>query len=241
MEVISIALDKLSNSMRLYTEECSKFHKLKLIEMEEAIDNLDRTFEAKLEAFHSLYDVSKDKFPYFDNADTAFLIMLRNAIHHRDHLLFSSWNSEMLLNDGLKKNYGAAFLMANHIVNNGNFTSQYYYKLDDIYARIDPSINSPYIEYKMGKQKKLKLLKQLKEELCFDLITEQAKKERYPSKQIYINIVPIFISAMTKIFTSFQKEGLKFKRFDTDVYGRHFTSGIKVDFTKIEYKQVRIQ
>ncbi|WP_136800032.1 hypothetical protein [Desulfosediminicola ganghwensis] len=241
MEVISIALDKLSNSMRLYTEECSKFHKLKLIDMEEAIDNLDRTFEAKLEAFHSLYDVSKDNFPYFENADTAFLIMLRNAIHHRDHLLFSSWNSEMLLNDGLEKNYGAAFLMASHIVNEDDFTSQYYYKLDDIYARIDPSLDSPYLEKKMSRSKKLKLLKQLKDELCFELVTEQAKKERYPNKQIYINIVPIFISAMAKIFTCFQNEGLEFKRFDTDVYGKHFTSGIKVDFTKIKYKQVRIQ
>jgi len=48
---------------------------LKLIDLEEAIDNLDSAFEAKLEAFHSLYGVDKDDFDYFANADTAVLIL----------------------------------------------------------------------------------------------------------------------------------------------------------------------
>ncbi|SDE16249.1 hypothetical protein SAMN05660405_02541 [Psychrobacter pacificensis] len=36
-----------------------RFHKLKLVDGEEAINNLDCAFEAKLEAFHSLYDVNR--------------------------------------------------------------------------------------------------------------------------------------------------------------------------------------
>lgn len=43
--------------------------------------------EAKLETFHSLYDVAKDLFDYFDHEDTAVLILLRNAVHHRNHFL----------------------------------------------------------------------------------------------------------------------------------------------------------
>ncbi len=70
--------------------------------------------EAKLEAFHSLYDVTKDLFDYFDHADTAILILLRNAVHHRDHLLFKTWNQEMGLNNGHKKYLGAEFLLASH-------------------------------------------------------------------------------------------------------------------------------
>jgi hypothetical protein len=101
MEIIQNALEKLSNSMRIYSENSNNFHKLRLVDTEEAINNLDRAFEAKLEAFHSVYDVTKDSFMYFDNADTSLIILLRNATHHRDHLLFRSWNSQMHLNSGM--------------------------------------------------------------------------------------------------------------------------------------------
>lgn len=240
MEIVKLALDKLSNSMRMYTEVRYKFHQLKLIDMEEAVDNLDRAFEAKLEAFHSLYDVSKDEFQYFEHAETSFLIMLRNAIHHRDHLLFRSWNSEMLLNNGLKKNYGAAFLMASHLVDDGECTARYFYKLDDVFDRVDASRNSPYLENKMGERNRNKLLKQISEELYCTDILNQAKKERYPSKQVYINIIPIYISAMSKVFKCFQEKGVDFSRYDSDVYVKHFTKELTVDFAKLDYKQIRI-
>lgn len=240
MEVIKLALDKLSNSMRIYSEVSARFYQLQLIDREEAIDNLDRAFEAKLEAFHSLYDVSQSEFEYFRNADTSLLILLRNAVHHRDHTLFHSWNYEMFHNNGLEKNSGAAFLMANHIVNDGAHTSQYYYKLDDIFDRIDDSRGSPYLENKMGAQKRKKLLKQMKEELCFSSISSQAVSRRYPSKQIYINIIPIFISAMSKVFFCFKEKGIDFSRFDSDVYVKHFTKIMSIDFKNIDFKQVRL-
>jgi hypothetical protein len=90
VEIKQQAIKKLANSMRMYVETHMDFSRLKDIDQEEAIDNLDRAFEAKLEAFHSLYDVTKDDFNYFSSGDTALIILLRNAIHHRDHLLFKS-------------------------------------------------------------------------------------------------------------------------------------------------------
>ena len=68
------------------------FNRLKSADAEEAIDNLDRAMEAKLESFHSFYDVTKELFDYFEHADTAVLILLRNAIHYRNHLLIKTWN-----------------------------------------------------------------------------------------------------------------------------------------------------
>lgn len=240
MEVIKLALDKLSNSMRMYSEVCAGFDRLKLIDREEAIDNLDRAFEAKLEAFHSLYDVSKPEFEYFSNADVSLLILLRNAIHHRDHTLFHSWNYEMFHNNGLEKNSGAAFLMASHIVNSGAYISQYFYKLDDIFDRIDDSRDSPYLENKMGAKNRNKLLKQVNEELYFNSISSQAISECHPSKQVYINVVPIFISAMSKVFCCFNEKGIDFSRFDSDVYVKHFTKTRDIDFKNIDFKQVRL-
>ena len=240
MEIIKLALDKLSNSMRIYSEVCAGFERLKLIDREEAIDNLDRAFEAKLEAFHSLYDVSKSEFEYFNNADTALLILLRNAIHHRDHTLFHSWNYEMFHNNGLEKYHGAAFLMASHVVNKGSFTSRYFYKLDDVFDRIDDSRGSPYLENKMGEKNRKKLLQQVIKNLNFCSITSQATDEHYPSKQVYINIVPIFISAMSKVFCCFKDKGGDFSRYDSDVYVKHFTNLMVTDFKDIDFKQVRI-
>ena len=240
VEIIKLAIDKLANSMRMYSEVCAGFDKLKLIDKEEAIDNLDRAFEAKLEAFHSLYDVSKSEFEYFNNADTSLLILLRNAIHHRDHTLFHSWNYEMFHNNGLERNSGAAFLMASHIVNDGAYTSRYFYKLDDILDRIDDSRKSPYLENKMGVKNRKKLLQQVNEKLYFHSVTSQATSERYPSKQIYINIVPIFISAMSKVFCCFKDKGVDFSRFDSDVYVKHFSKVMDVDFKDIDFKQVRL-
>jgi hypothetical protein len=240
VEIIKLALDKLSNSIRMYSEVCAGFDRLKLIDREEAIDNLDRAFEAKLEAFHSLYDVSKSEFEYFNNADTSLLILLRNAIHHRDHTLFHSWNYEMFHNNGLEKNHGAAFLMASHKVNDGAYTSRYFYKLDDIFDRIEDSRKSPYLESKMGPKNRKKLLLQITNELNFSLITSQATSERYPSNQVYINVVPIFISAMSKVFCCFKDKGVDFSRFDSDVYVEHFTKIMDIDFKGIDFQQVRI-
>ncbi len=240
MEIIKLALDKLSNSLRIYAEVSAGFDRLKLIDREEAIDNLDRAFEAKLEAFHSLYDVSKSEFEYFNNADTSLLILLRNAVHHRDHALFHSWNYEMFHNNGLKKNSGAAFLLASHIVNDGAYTSRYLYKLDDIFDRVDDSRKSPYLESKMGFKNRMKLLQQLNKELDFYSVTSQAKKEYYPSKQVYINIIPIFISAMSKVYCCFNDKGIDFSRFDSDVYVTHFSKVMEIDFEDIDFKQVRI-
>lgn len=58
MKAVQRAWERLSNAMRLYGEAVMRFPSLMEIDREEAITNLDLAFEAKLETFHSLYDVS---------------------------------------------------------------------------------------------------------------------------------------------------------------------------------------
>jgi len=240
MEITQQAIDTLANSMRIYGETSFNFNRLKHIDLEEAICNLDRAFESKLEAFHSLYDVSKDYFDYFEHADSAVLILLRNAVHHRNHLLFKSWNYEMSLNDGLKKYYGAEFLLASHNVVDAIHTMKYYYKMEDFLLRIDSNLNSPFLENKMGKKNREKLLSQLKTDLNFDIISDYAKSHRYPLKQIYINIIPIFISAVCKVFKSLKSQGVEFSGYDAKVYEEPFTNEIQVNFEEINYTPIRI-
>lgn len=235
MEIKQLAIDKLANTMRIYVETKIDFERLKNIDLEEAINNLDRAFEAKLEAFHSLYDVTKTDFEYFDYADSATLIMLRNAIHHRDHFLFKSWNCEMLLNDGLKKNHGAEFLLASHNVMDDIPKMKYYYKLDDFYARIDSNLDSPYLETKMSKSNREKLVLQLKNELHFDVVSDYAKNKKYPTSQIYINVIPIFISAVSNVFKALKSKGIEFKGFDSKAYEEPFINELKVNMKSFSY------
>lgn len=240
MKIKQIAVDKLSNTMRMYGEAKFNFERLKLVDKEEAINNLDRAFESKLEAFYSLYDVTKPDFDYFNNADTALLILIRNAIHHRDHDLFISWNKEMLIYGGLEKNNGAEFLLASNRVCNRPPIMNYYYKLEDILLRLDDSLNSPFLEKRMKPQQKSDLLQKIMSQLKFDKVIEHAKSNRYPLNQIYINLIPIFTSAVVKVFTEFKANGFEFIGYDAKVYEEPFTNELNVDYSVVDYNPVRV-
>ncbi|MGM5092368.1 hypothetical protein ACD589_38015 [Rhizobium sp. 814_E9_N1_1] len=146
MKITERAVAKLANSMRIYAEANARFNELKKVDLEEAIDNLDRAFEAKLEAFHSVYDVDRAVFNYFDHADTALILMLRNAIHHRDHELFSSWNNTMAQDGGPHRFSGAEFLIASHTLVGEAHVGRQLYKAEDFLFRLDPSQNSPALD-----------------------------------------------------------------------------------------------
>jgi hypothetical protein len=240
VEILQQAVKKLANSMRIYVETHIDFQKLIAIDKEEAIDNLDRAFEAKLEAFHSLYDVSKDYLDYFSNADMASLILMRNATHHRDHLIFKSWNQEMALNEKYKKHLGAEFLFVDYHVSDSPFKMRYFYKLEDFYLRTDEELTSPYLEKKMGAANRKKLIGQMESDLKFLDIQQYAKSERYPLNQVYINVMPIFISATCRAFKVLKENGMKFVGFDAQAYEQPFTSELEVDFSKLTYKTLRI-
>ncbi|MBS0043822.1 hypothetical protein KFE26_16185 [Shewanella sp. M16] len=234
------ALSKLANAMRIYGEAHMNFNRLKLVDAEEAIDNLDRAMEAKLEAFHSLYDVTKGLFDYFDHADTAILILLRNAVHHRNHLLFKTWNQEMGLNEGHKKYLGGEFLLASHDILTNGHEMKHLYKLEDFYLRIDPSLGSPYVEDRISDKSREKLLNQLENDLSFGALKKYSNSERYPLKHVYINIIPIYISATVKVFKALNEKGVKFVGFDANAYKEAFTNELAVDLGSFNYSTIRI-
>lgn len=237
MQIIQIAIEKLSNSMRIYDEHLVDFQRLFKIDQEEAINNLDRAFEAKLEAFHSLYDITQNEYlDFFEHADTALLILLRNALHHRDHLLFHSWNSELYLNDGLKKMSGASFLMTNFESEEEGVTYKHYLKITDFLERLDTSVTSKFLSNKQKKE----LLQLCDEELSFQEIINHSKSERYPISQVYLNMAPIFVSAVSRVFSTISSKGISVKGFDSDVYLEHFTSIEEINFSMPKYWNITL-
>jgi len=240
VEILQQAAKKLANSMRIYVENHADFHRLVRVDKEEAIDNLDRAFESKMEAFHSLYDVSKEHLDYFAHADTASVIMLRNAIHHRDHLLFRGWNQEMALDRGFRKYLGAEFLLVDYPTLGSPSKMGYFYKIEDFYHRIDDSMASPYLERMMGQANRSKLLDKINSDLFFSEIRSRAESERYPIKQVYVNVIPIFISATCRAFSALKATGVEFWGFDAKAYAEPLTNELGVDFSQFTCTPLRI-
>lgn len=237
--LIESALDKLSNSLRIHSENMLRFHQLKMIDSEEAITNLDRSFDSILEAFHSLYDVSKKSVSYFEKAETAFLIMLRNAIHHKNHTLFNSWNAEMHLNGGMQKYAGAKFLLCGYqpIDCNSHF-AKYYYCLEDVYERLDDKRSSEYLDTFLKENKRIEQLSLFKHELSFSEIERYARSERYPLKQVYINVMPILNCALKYTFEKLHEIGIKAKGYDANVYFELFRVDCFFDLKQVIYEPI---
>jgi len=240
MRIKQNAVRVLATTMRRYSEANLAFETLKHLDLEEAIENLDRAFESILEAFHSLYDVDKSDFNYFENPDTAVLIMLRNALHHRNHELFVSWNAEMNQPGGPRRFRGAEFLLVSHQLVNPGSTARQFYKIRDFLTRVDPVLQSPALENKLNSANRQSLIQHLRAGLHFDDILREAERERYPQKQIYINVIPVFISAVSRVLRSFRDRGLIFEGADALGYRDHFDENLVVDFSSLHYDKVRI-
>lgn len=238
--LIEEAISKLANAMRIYSEAHLKYAHLFKIDPEEAINNIDRLFEMKLEAFHTLYDVSKDVFKYFDYGDTALLILVRNAIHHRDHPLFYSLNWHLHLESGGKNWLGASFLLASHpTVHGGRLPMSHYVRLDDLDARIDPSLASPYIAKRSNKpEKAIEQFEVINSQLNLAKIRKRASEDRYPNDQIYLNLMPIFVSAICKVFKAMKAAEIGFKGLDAATYLRPFTTEISVDCSRLDFERL---
>lgn len=239
--IIEHAVGRLSNTLRIFGEEHLRFRRLAEVDKEEAINNYDRGFELILESFHTLYDVSKKYFNFFEFADSALLILLRNAIHHRNHNLFKSWNAQMALNDGYQKFYGASFLLCSYKpIDDDAHIMQYYYKIEDILDRLDSTRHSPYLDTHLNQTNRIQQLKLLDDQLSFSKIKEYGQKERYPLSQIYINILPILNGALKRIFEKLLQIGIQSTGFDDAVYLKNFTTEGFFDFNEVLFKNVKI-
>lgn len=225
------AWEALSNTMRLYAESSARFRSLVQVDQEEAVANHDRAFEAKLESFHRLYDVTKNLpgFDYFRHADISLLIVLRNALHHRDHSLFTSWNRMMLFGGGLSSKAGAAFLIGEY-ERQTNRTSRYPLPLHDFYQRLShSSIRNPDT-----------LCKLWNDDLAFGKIADHAQQGRYPAHQVYVDVLPVFCSALKRVTSWMHTAELAPVGFDSETYAAHFSRSPLLDLRGPVFKIVRV-
>lgn len=230
-------MSRLANAMRRYGEAYFAYQSLVKVDREEAIENLDRAFEHKLETFHTLYDVSKSEVDFFAHADTALLIALRNALHHADHPLFRSLLSELWLTDDPQRLLGAKFLLARHsVASDGHLAMTHYIKLDDIYARLDPSSTSRYRDSSLRREKSMSRFELLEAGMAFGVVGDEARNGRYPANQVYLDMMPVFVSAVTRTFIAMEAFGIAFRGFDAETYRIPFTRELRVDLQSVEMR-----
>ncbi|MFX1680884.1 hypothetical protein PV762_16770 [Mitsuaria sp. CC2] len=234
MTPVQHAWESLSNTMRVYVETRLGFERLRRIDQEEAINNVDRALEAKLEKFHALYDVTKNLsgFDYFAHGDTSLVVALRNAIHHRDHDLFISWNALLGLNDGMTRLAGAAFLLGSTTPESDALTTRFYFRLQDFYDRL----SMPKAQTKIQNPAKLKSMWDA--ELMFADIHAKGKAERYPVKQVYVDVMPAFMTAVSRVSKWLAATDFRPTGYDGKTYFEHFRA---LELAKeLDFKELRV-
>lgn len=191
--VIEHAWENLSNTLRLYVEAHLDFASLYKVDRPDAVTRQDRTLEGKLEKFHTLYDVTKDLqgFNYFKHADTSLLIVLRNAIHHRDHDLFVSWEAFVLAHEETQKLPSSKYLFASLTPESEQIVLRYYLPLDDFRKRL------PDAKLKAADRAAIGAL--WEQDLRFADITAVANREGFDAASVYVDVMPAFISAMHRV------------------------------------------
>lgn len=239
-EIISNALGRFANAMRLYGEAFMRYRSLVEIDIEEAIHNLDRSFEATLEGLHGLYDVSKRLLDYHAFPETSLLISLRNALHHREHPLFHSLLQTIWLDGDAERLYGAEYLIARHRTTGGAAPRMMHLiKLSDVYDRLDPRADSPYLN-RMGRNNAVAQFEILEAGLALSKIWSNARGEGYPDKQVYLDVLPIFNSAVSRVFIALADAGVPFKNYDENAYKQMFIEEVRIDLKHLEFFSLRI-
>lgn len=78
------------------------------------------------------------------------------------------------------------------------------------------------------------------EGLEFKKVLAEAQAERYPEKKVYLDVMPIFISGVVKVFKALKSLGAEFKGCDAKTYEKCFTEKLEIDLAFFELKILRI-
>ncbi len=231
---IQDAWEALSNALRNYSEARLRAPAILKEDAEEAVANVDRAFEQKLEKFHTLYDLTKSLpgFAYFTRADTSLILVLRNAIHHRDHELFVSWNSAILLDGGLRAKAGAAYLVGSQVPFDNEVTARFCYRLHDFYRRLAMPTA------KIREPEKLRALWDT--ELGFEQLAKKGEEQAYPEDHVYVNVMPVFISAVAAASRWLVQAGFTARGYDGKVYLEHFREIPADILDALDMQEVRV-
>lgn len=65
---------------------------------------------------------------------------------------------------------------------------------------------------------------------------EEGTRQGFYADQIYLDVMPIYVSGVCRVFKALNDSGVKFKGFDAGVYLEPFTAEIEVDLKALQYQ-----
>jgi len=167
------------------------------------------------------------------------LIALRNAIHHQNTPLFISLNRKLHIEGDLESKVGASFLLARHqTTHDGEILMSHFLRLEDLDFRLNPSLNSQYFDNFLSKPKAENRFKIINDQLHLETIRKRALLECYPADQVYLDLMPIFVAAVCKVFRAAKHAGLEFKEVDAQTYERPFVTELDIDLSNLGFKRL---
>jgi hypothetical protein len=234
--IVANAAGRFANSLRLYIE-CKLTSKTVFnVDPEEAIDNVDRAFDAILGSIHSLYDAMKEAglpLDWHSHGEMEACIIVRNARHHNASTLFESWNCRMLKKAGLEQKAGATFLLVGYdLVAKEGLVAEYYVPFDDFRLRL--AMPDPKIKKYASVMTKL-----LDQDCSFNTIRKKAESDRYPLDQVYLNMIPLVMNTASRAFGSLRAAGVALEGSDAKTLSDHFAPAAIADLGKPMCKSVR--
>jgi hypothetical protein len=137
---------------------------------------------------------------------------------------------------------GASFLLASYPTLHGaSIRMHHYVKLEDIRARLDPDFASPHLEAMMKIERAERRFALIEQELALEKVREQGSVQRFPDDQVYLDLVPVFTSAVCRVFKAMKLAGIAFKGFDAETYVVPFTTEIEVDLAHPIFAVSRVE
>ena len=107
---------------------------------------------------------------------------------------------------------------------------------DDLDARLDPSRASPYLDSSLGGTKAADRFALINTHLRLPVIRKFRSEHRYPEDQTYFDLMPIFVSAVSKVFKAIKAADINFNGFDAQTYLAPFTSELEIDLGSPNFK-----
>jgi hypothetical protein len=126
------------------------------------------------------------------------------------------------------------------MLNGTSHIAGHHFQLMDFQSRLDPKLSSLHLDTSIRAERAQQRYDMIEEQLSFAAVYEFAGIERYPHDQVYLDIVPIFISAVVRVFVALKSAGIEFKGFDAETYFTFFTSGIEIDLARPKFGVARV-
>lgn len=226
------AFDKLAHALRQFMERVFESKELLEIDEDESIGNMESSFEAVLNSFHSLKDISEKKgiqFDWYNQVQPFLLITIRNARHHN-----ISNNIRSIFNKVKYSKQIESIICVNfEAVEEGANCFEYYISWYDLISLFD--LSPKVSKIKNPQQKKLLIIDYLDGER----LNSYSKLYKTNAENIFINVVPLIINSMTSLFPVFNRYIDNYLSVESEAFFEHFSISQGFDLHKHKIQKIQ--